>query len=148
MANNSYKLIIEDDEGYRSTVPVELGDITIGRDESNTIRLNERNVSRNHLRIYEDNNSIITIDLDSFNGVFINGNRIDKRKTLCEGDIITIGDFKLELVGEGLKSTVSETTQKAINIIEPTIEVLNQVLNMITPLIVSKKYYLTSIINL
>ena len=69
----SYKLIIEDDEGKRSVVPVELGEISVGRLEGNTIRLNERNVSRHHARLSQEEAEIFAEDLDSYNGVFING---------------------------------------------------------------------------
>ena len=41
-----YKLIIEDDEGKTTVVPLIRDEITIGRKEGNTIRLTERNVSR------------------------------------------------------------------------------------------------------
>jgi len=40
-----YKLIIEDDEGHTTVVPLVKEEITIGRKEGNTIRLTERNVS-------------------------------------------------------------------------------------------------------
>ena len=39
------KLIIEDDEGRKTVVPFARDEITIGRQEGNTIRLTERNVS-------------------------------------------------------------------------------------------------------
>ena len=43
-----WKLVIEDDEGKRTVVPLTRDDYTIGRKEGNTIRLTERNVSRDH----------------------------------------------------------------------------------------------------
>ena len=46
-----WKLVIEDDEGKRTVVPLARDDYTIGRQEGNTIRLTERNVSRHHGRV-------------------------------------------------------------------------------------------------
>ena len=46
-----YKLIIEDDEGKTTVVPLIRDEITIGRKEGNTIRLTERNVSRRHAKL-------------------------------------------------------------------------------------------------
>ena len=46
-----WKLVIEDDEGKRTVVPLSRDDYTIGRQEGNTIRLTERNVSRTHGRV-------------------------------------------------------------------------------------------------
>jgi ABC transport system ATP-binding/permease protein len=109
-----FKLIIEDDEGRRSVVPVELGDVSIGRLEGNTIRLNERNVSRHHARITKDNGQILVEDLDSYNGLYINGTRVAGRQELHEGDLLRIGDFHLELRGEGMQRRSEETTQRTL----------------------------------
>ena len=47
-----FKLVIQDDEGKTTVVPLIRDEITIGRKEGNTIRLTERNVSRNISRRY------------------------------------------------------------------------------------------------
>ncbi len=116
--NSSFKLIIEDDEGRRSVVPLDVGSvadgISIGRQEGNTIRLNERNVSRRHARFVRDPMGIFAEDLDSYNGVWINGDRIKGRQELHDGDTIRVGDFQLELRGEGLQRRVEETTQRTM----------------------------------
>jgi pSer/pThr/pTyr-binding forkhead associated (FHA) protein len=49
------KLVIEDDEGHRSEVPLDREEITIGRREDNTVHLPERNVSRLHARLLRRN---------------------------------------------------------------------------------------------
>lgn len=92
-----YKLIIEDDEGRTTVVPFVKDEITIGRKEGNTIRLTERNVSRHHARLGRVNGSIFVEDLDSYNGVKVNGDRITARTTLREGDLVEIGDYHLAL---------------------------------------------------
>ncbi len=115
---SSFKLIIEDDEGRRSVVPIDLDSvregISIGRQEGNTIRLNERNVSRRHARFVREAVGIYAEDLDSYNGVWINGDRIKGRQELHDGDTVRVGDFQLELRGEGLQRRVEETTQRTI----------------------------------
>jgi ABC transport system ATP-binding/permease protein len=108
----SFKLIIEDDEGRRSVVPIDLGEVSLGRLEGNTIRLNERNVSRRHARLFKENGGVIAEDLDSYNGIFINGDRVKSRHDVRDGDVLRIGDFQLELRGEGLASRTEETTQR------------------------------------
>ena len=109
-----FKLIIEDDEGKRNVVPIDLGEVTVGRLEGNAIRLNERNVSRTHMRLVKENGHVYAEDLDSYNGVFINGERITHRQAIHEGDLIRVGDFHLELRGEGLTRRSEETTQKTL----------------------------------
>ncbi len=74
-----YKLIIEDDEGKTTEVPIIRDEITVGRKEGNTIRLTERNVSRRHARITRQGNGLFIEDLLSYNGIKVNGDRIQGR---------------------------------------------------------------------
>ena len=92
-----YKLIIEDDEGKTTVVPLIRDEITIGRKEGNTIRLTERNVSRKHARLVRQNSSVFIEDLSSYNGIRINGSRIAGRSPVGEGDRVQIGDYQLAL---------------------------------------------------
>src|SRR6478735_1764055 len=92
-----YKLIIEDDEGKTTVVPLIRDEITIGRKEGNTIRLTERNVSRRHAKLSKSNGSVFIEDLASYNGIKVNGDRIAGRAPIAEGDRIQIGDYQLAL---------------------------------------------------
>ncbi len=90
-----FKLVISDDEGKTTVVPLVRDEITIGRKEGNTIRLTERNVSRRHARLRKVDGVYILEDLNSYNGVKINGRRIEGERPLAEGDQVTIGDYVL-----------------------------------------------------
>src|SRR5262249_50807038 len=92
-----HKLIIQDDEGKTTVVPLIRDEITIGRKEGNTIRLTERNVSRRHARLLKGSGAVFIEDLDSYNGVRVNGQRIQGRVAVTEQDRIQIGDYLLEL---------------------------------------------------
>src|SRR5712691_7190393 len=102
-----YKLIIEDDEGKTTIVPLIRDEITIGRKEGNTIRLTERNVSRRHAKLVSQNGGVYIEDLGSYNGVRINGNRIDSRSAIVEGDRIQIGDYQLAVREERAQGVVA-----------------------------------------
>jgi pSer/pThr/pTyr-binding forkhead associated (FHA) protein len=97
------KLIIEDDEGRKTVVPIvrEEIDITIGRHEENTIRLTERNVSRRHAKLSRRATNVWVEDLGSYNGVRVNGDRIQGRIEVKEGDLIQIGDYDLAVQLDG-----------------------------------------------
>src|SRR5258708_230405 len=95
-----FKLIIQDDEGKTTVVPLIRDEITIGRKEGNTIRLTERNVSRRHARIVKQNGHVFVEDFDSYNGIRVNGSRIQGRVPVNESDRIQIGDYLLELKTE------------------------------------------------
>ena len=90
-----YKLVISDDEGRTTVVPLLRDQITIGRNEGNTIRLTERNVSRSHARLMKRNGSYLIEDLGSYNGVTVNGERLDLKAELAAGDQLGIGDYDL-----------------------------------------------------
>lgn len=64
--------------------------VTIGREEGNTIQLNDERVSRFHVKIQEDNEKLVLTDLESTNGTKVNGEDIQLR-ILRYGDMITVG---------------------------------------------------------
>ena len=71
---------------YHDLVPP----VTIGREDENTIRLNDERVSRFHAKLQEDAGRIILTDLDSTNGTRVNGRPVQMR-VLKPGDQVAIG---------------------------------------------------------
>lgn len=65
--------------------------ISIGRREGNTIRLDDQYVSGNHAKILVKNREVIIEDLNSTNGVFVNDQRIKGSYKLRANDKIKIG---------------------------------------------------------
>ncbi len=64
--------------------------ITIGREEGNTIQLNDERVSRYHVKIQEDHDKLVLTDLESTNGTKVNGEDVQLR-ILRYGDMVTLG---------------------------------------------------------
>ncbi len=64
--------------------------ITIGREEGNSVQLNDERVSRFHLKIQEDQNKYVLTDLESTNGTKVNGENI-QLWILRFGDVVTVG---------------------------------------------------------
>src|SRR5918994_6391496 len=64
--------------------------VTVGREEGNTIQLNDERVSRFHLKIQEDQEKVVLTDLESTNGTKVNGEDIQLR-ILRYGDMIAVG---------------------------------------------------------
>ncbi len=95
-----FKLVIEDDEGNKTVVPIIRDEITIGRQDGNTIRLTERNVSRKHARLVRDNGAVFLEEIEARYGTRKNGERIDGRTEFSIGDVFTIGDYRLTLQTE------------------------------------------------
>ena len=69
----------------------------IGRDESCAMQVLDDLASRQHLEIrYNDaDGTYIVVDLDSVNGVLVNGSQIDSQQSLLDNDTIVLGESKL-----------------------------------------------------
>ena len=63
---------------------------SIGRHPKNSIRLHDREVSKEHATIIRTGDDFVVKDLDSSNGTFVNNKRI-KEVTLREGDELLFG---------------------------------------------------------
>ena len=68
--------------------------VTIGRSKECDIQLPEPNVSRRHAEVRQEGAAYWAIDLDSTNGMEVNGRRL-KRAKLRQGDRITLGSTEL-----------------------------------------------------
>src|SRR6185436_1039715 len=80
--------------------------------EGNTIRLTERNVSRRHARLLRQNGHILVEDLGSYNGIRINGDRIQGQVQINEGDLIQIGDYDLAVQREAQETPPARPNDK------------------------------------
>lgn len=115
----SLRLIIEDDEGSTTIVPLGKEIVTIGRQQGNTIQLTEKNVSRRHAKLTPDGETWILEDLGSYNGIKINGRPATGRTTLHEGDVVQIGDYHLALTEDVDRRTLNYDRARAANDAEP-----------------------------
>lgn len=85
-----------------------LGELTtLGRHPSNTVRLVDREVSKEHATIERMGRDYILRDLGSSNGTFVNGKRVAELR-LRDGDEISLGTSKLVFhTGETAGATAS-----------------------------------------
>ena len=106
-----YKLVIEDDDGRATEIPLVRDEVTIGRKEGNTVRLPERNVSRRHARLFEASGQIWLEDAGSSYGIKVNGSRLHEKVQLQVGDHIQIGDYQiaLQLQGDALEPVAPQS---------------------------------------
>ena len=65
-------------------------ELTLGREEDNDIQLRLSNISRHHVKITDKQDGIVVQDLDSTNGTYVNGTKINT-STLQNGDTISFG---------------------------------------------------------
>jgi pSer/pThr/pTyr-binding forkhead associated (FHA) protein len=72
-------------------------DVTVGREEGNTIVVTSDQASRRHARIFVSGGAHVLVDLDSTNGTFLNSKPM-KEQTLRHGDVIRIASTVLKYV--------------------------------------------------
>jgi pSer/pThr/pTyr-binding forkhead associated (FHA) protein len=82
------------ENGKNKTVELGSGEVTIGRSQGCKVRLKEDSVSRRHSRVVFRNEEYQIEDLNSTNGVYVNGVRIVKC-VLRNNDHIEIGGVRL-----------------------------------------------------
>ncbi len=80
--------------------------LTIGRDPDCDLTLDSPLVSRRHARLERSGQTHTLIDLNSVNGTFVNGQRID-RVQLQIGDIVQIGPYRLTYHPEQISRTAA-----------------------------------------
>jgi pSer/pThr/pTyr-binding forkhead associated (FHA) protein len=73
------------------------GTLSIGRDPSNDIHIDDRDVSRQHAVLETQNGTTILIDRNSTNGTLLNNWRITRPEPLKAGDQIIIADTRFEV---------------------------------------------------
>lgn len=101
-----WKLAIEDDQGNRTVVTLVRDDYSLGRADTNTVRLTERNVSRQHARIERSGDVWTVADLSSYNGIYVNGLRVHQEQALQAGDLLQLGDYRLSVVNESAEAAL------------------------------------------
>ncbi|MEQ1831285.1 MAG: FHA domain-containing protein [Pirellula sp.] len=88
--------------------------ISIGREEGNSIQLNDERISRFHCKIQEDNDHLVLTDLESTNGTRVNGQDCQLR-ILRFGDIIAVGRSLLLF---GTSEQINARVQESLTAVE------------------------------
>ncbi len=93
-------------------------ELTIGRDDKSDIKIDGLQISNRHARLLQTNSGIIIEDLNSTNGVYVNGSRVT-RQTITPEDQVQIGSFQIRVdpaKNIGVFDTRSKTRIDSVNI--------------------------------
>jgi two-component system, cell cycle response regulator len=99
-AKASLALLVFEDTRLCGAKPFDNEPVTIGRDSGCSVKLRDPEVSREHCLIRRVGDQIVLSDLGSTNGTYCNGRQISTM-SLREGDVISVGNVLIKLVGEG-----------------------------------------------
>lgn len=91
-------LLVRQMSGAESVIAIRDGEeLKVGRDPSCEITLDDPGVSRVHASFSASSRGIVIADLNSLNGVFVNGRKLLNMRDLNSRDIIDIGSSKIEV---------------------------------------------------
>lgn len=97
--NNIIAFLVQLNGTKRGTnYEIKPGESHIGRSDENDIVLDDMYVSGNHAIIKQQEDKMYIYDLNSKNGVFVNGDKIEEAKELNNNDTVIIGETKLRFV--------------------------------------------------
>ena len=71
----------------------------IGRADYNDLVVPDESVSTSHAKLQRREGVWVLVDLDSTNGTFVNGEPIEGRVQLFDGDLVRVGDTELRVEG-------------------------------------------------
>lgn len=90
-------LIIERGKDQGKRLPLLEFPVTLGRDPTNALAIDDDEVSRFHLRIKKRGKIFVCEDLESKNGTFLNGDRI-RNSIVKNGDKILVGSTEIQFL--------------------------------------------------
>jgi type II secretory pathway predicted ATPase ExeA len=95
------RVIVATEGRTTQELPLKFGRIIIGRTSDNDLQVDSRFVSRHHCQIITGAEGSVIEDLNSTNGIFVQGKRV-RRHNLNDGDIVVIGKHEIMYVYERL----------------------------------------------
>ncbi len=109
-----FDIIIKDSKGnLLDTRRCELGNCTIGRSGKNFIQLKGWRIAGSHVHFTEKNDGVFVSDISAGIGTIVNGEGVVNFGPLLTGDEISIGNYRLSIVQDKVKTPVVRQPLKA-----------------------------------
>src|SRR4051794_1767289 len=106
------RLLIEDARGRASVFELDVNEVILGRSSEAGLVLEDGHASRRHASITRDGGVYAIRDLNSGNGLYVNGTRVSE-SVLTHGDVIHVGHSTLVFDDAAGSSEVHFTEQYA-----------------------------------
>jgi predicted component of type VI protein secretion system len=113
-----YQLTMRSGPNPGTVYALDSDQISIGRDSSNEIPVNDAEVSRRHSRLTFQGGKYVLEDMGSTNGTFVNGQRLTGPRVLKSGEVVSLGE-QIVFVYEAVDSDPGATMVSPRNISAP-----------------------------
>ena len=98
-----------------TTFSLTAGEVSIGRGTSNEICANDHSISRQHCLVKKDGDSFKVVDLESYNGTFVNGLPV-LEQSLAHGDQVAVGSVLFLFLTEEAAEAPPQTSVELTNV--------------------------------
>lgn len=105
---SQFQLIMRQGPTPGAIFSLEGDQLTVGRDSTNEVAINDAEVSRRHARLTFQGGKYVLEDLGSTNGTFVNGQRLSGPRVLKPGEVVSFGE-QIVLVFEVVTSDPGAT---------------------------------------
>ncbi len=103
-------LVVQNGPNKARKIALKTSEIVIGRKRGSQVRIPSAEVSRSHTRLSVQDGYVTVEDLDSFNGSYVNGERVNSKRPVRPGDRVTVGPVTFVVEYE-----LTQTALKALN---------------------------------
>jgi DNA-binding winged helix-turn-helix (wHTH) protein len=95
-------LVVMDGPDANKSYPIEKDEVVLGREDHCDIVLRERQISREHIKLLHKDGHYFVQDLNSRNGTWVNGKKLEGTQELYDNDEIHVAlAIRLQFVGSG-----------------------------------------------
>jgi diguanylate cyclase (GGDEF)-like protein len=102
-------LLVLSGRNVGTVIPLDISEVTIGRDPACDVRLGDDGISRRHVRLAAAGQAWMVEDVGSTNGTTVNGEKLAAKRELEEGDRILLGHTVLKFVRQAEIDTEYQT---------------------------------------
>jgi pSer/pThr/pTyr-binding forkhead associated (FHA) protein len=116
-------LVVQNGPNRTRKIALRTSEIIIGRKRGSQVRIPSAAVSRSHTRLSVQDGYVTVEDLDSFNGTYLNGERVNGKRPVRPGDRLGVGPVTFLVEYELTQTALQALNQRFPSVVsQPVVE--------------------------